>query len=74
MSDAWLVHLLSTGQAVRQEELSKLADKVFDTAYDQTQKASDLPHVRWGRIDYLTVTRLTTKWAVWQYVFNLLVL
>jgi len=25
-----------------------------------------LPHIRWGRIDYLEVTALTTKWAVWQ--------
>jgi len=54
---------------VRQDELSKLADNVFDTAYDQTLKAGDLPHIKWGRIDYLNVTRITTKWIIWQYVF-----
>ena len=61
--------LFSTGQAVKQDELSKFADNVFDTAYDQTLKAGDLPHIKWGRIDYLSVTRITTKWIVWQYVF-----
>ena len=29
---------------------------------------NDLPNVRWGRIDYMSVTYLTTKWAVWTYV------
>ena len=28
------------------------------------------PHVKWGRIDYINVTALTTKWGVWQYVFH----
>jgi hypothetical protein len=59
-----------TGQAVKQDEISKLADNVLDTAYEQTQQAGDLPHIRWGRIDYLNVTRLTTKWAIWQCVSN----
>jgi len=48
------------------EGLSKFVDEVFDTAFNKTQLAEDLPHIRWGRIDYLNVTALTTKWAVWQ--------
>ena len=62
----------STGQAAKQDDVSKLADNVFDTAYDQALQAGDLPHIRWGRIDYLNVTRVTTKWVVWQYVFALI--
>jgi hypothetical protein len=26
----------------------------------------DIPHVRFGRIDYINVTSITTKWAVWS--------
>jgi hypothetical protein len=61
----------STGQTGRQDEVSKLADNVFDTAYEQSQQVGDLPHIKWGRIDYLNVTRITTKWGVWQCVFIL---
>lgn len=28
--------------------------------------AKDLPHVRWGRIDYLAVTAITTQWLIWN--------
>ena len=49
-------------------EISKIVDKSFDDAYNDTLAAGDLPHVRWGRIDYMAVTYLTTKWAVWTYV------
>ncbi|KDQ64209.1 hypothetical protein JAAARDRAFT_74964 [Jaapia argillacea MUCL 33604] len=48
------------------EGLSKLADNHFDQAYNVTQLEGDLPNVRWGRIDYLNVTAITTKWAVWH--------
>ena len=41
-------------------------DEKFDEAYDISAKENDLPHVRWGRIDYMNVTALTTKWVVWQ--------
>jgi len=41
-------------------------DQVFDSAYNETLHGNDLPNVRWGRIDYLNVTYLTTKWNVWQ--------
>ncbi|KAJ2991139.1 hypothetical protein NUW54_g8276 [Trametes sanguinea] len=42
-----------------------MVDQSFDDAFNQTVIAKDLPNVRWGRIDYLNVTYLTTKWAVW---------
>lgn len=45
-------------------------DEKFDEAYDISVKENDLPHVKWGRIDYIDVTALTTKWGVWQYVFH----
>ncbi|KAF8645480.1 hypothetical protein AX16_007765 [Volvariella volvacea WC 439] len=60
----WL--LVVTVTASKQEGLSKIVDSVFDTAYNDTLIAGDLPHVRWGRIDYLNVTYLTTKWGLWQ--------
>lgn len=44
-------------------------DNVFDSAFNLTQVAGDLPNVRWGRIDYLNVTAITTRWSVWKYVF-----
>lgn len=48
--------------------VSKYADEMFDQAYNLTQIAGDLPEVRWGRIDYINVTAITTRWGVWQYV------
>jgi hypothetical protein len=41
---------------------------VFDSAFNVTELEGGLPGVRWGRIDYLNVTAITTKWAIWQYV------
>ena len=43
-------------------------DEIFDSAFNETQIAGDLPHLRWGRIDYFNVTAITTQWAVWQCV------
>lgn len=48
--------------------MSKFVDNMFDSAYNITQVEGDLPHVKWGRIDYFNVTYLTTKWNVWQCV------
>lgn len=56
----------STTTASGQEGVSKFVDSVFDSAYDISVKTGDLPNIRWGRIDYLNVTVLTTKWAVWS--------
>ncbi|KAF9006746.1 hypothetical protein BDQ17DRAFT_1352322 [Cyathus striatus] len=39
---------------------------LFDKAFNETQELNDLPNVRWGRIDYLNVTYITTKWNVWS--------
>ena len=54
----------------KSDGVSKFLDNVFDSAFNESQITGDLPHVRWGRMDYLNVTRITTKWAVWQCVFN----
>lgn len=48
--------------------MSHLLDQAFDEAHNQTVIAKDLKHVQWGRIDYMNVTYLTTKWGLWQYV------
>lgn len=50
------------------DPLSKYVDKEFDGAYNLSLINEDLPNVRFGRIDYLTVTRLTTRWFVWKCV------
>ncbi|KIM76429.1 hypothetical protein PILCRDRAFT_12851 [Piloderma croceum F 1598] len=60
----WFVVITTTTSG--QEGVSKYVDQVFDSAFNLTQEARDLPHVRWGRINYLNVTRLTTKWNVWS--------
>ncbi|KAF5363624.1 hypothetical protein D9756_000322 [Leucocoprinus leucothites] len=52
--------------AAKQDGISKYLDQVFDLAFNETLHKNDLPNVRWGRIDYLDVTYLTTKWNVWQ--------
>jgi hypothetical protein len=57
-----------TAGMTKEGGLSKFFDDIFDEAYNETVIANDLPDVRWGRIDYLNVTYLTTKWIVWQYV------
>ncbi|KAK1220698.1 hypothetical protein PQX77_016524 [Marasmius sp. AFHP31] len=50
----------------QQGGLSPMIDGIFDEAFSETMVSNDLPNVRWGRLDYLNVTYLTTKWAVWQ--------
>ncbi|CAK5275108.1 unnamed protein product [Mycena citricolor] len=57
--------LHSSAATNRQEGLSKFFDEAFDTAYNDTLLAGDLPHVRFARIDYLNVTYVTTKWNLW---------
>nr|GAT59704.1 predicted protein [Mycena chlorophos] len=59
----WCI-IVSSG--TRQEGLSKFFDQAFDTAYNDTLIAGDLPHVRFARIDYLNVTYITTKWGLWM--------
>ncbi|KAJ3576242.1 hypothetical protein NP233_g574 [Leucocoprinus birnbaumii] len=60
----WIAVITVT--AAKQDGISKYLDQVFDSAYNETLYQNDLPNVRWGRIDYLNVTYLTTKWNVWQ--------
>ncbi|QRV72369.1 hypothetical protein RhiJN_00383 [Ceratobasidium sp. AG-Ba] len=50
----------------KQDTMSKFVDEAFDTAYRQAIEAGDAPHVKWARIDYLTVTEITTEWMVWK--------
>lgn len=57
--------LIITVTAGQPDGISKYVDTVFDQAYNHTLEKGDLPHVRFGRIDYLDVTSITTKWAVW---------
>ncbi|KAJ7506611.1 hypothetical protein B0H11DRAFT_1794510 [Mycena galericulata] len=49
----------------RQEGISKFVDSIFDSTYNETLIAGDLPNVRFARIDYLNVTYVTTKWSLW---------
>ncbi|TFK43896.1 hypothetical protein BDQ12DRAFT_623119 [Crucibulum laeve] len=60
----WIIVISVT--AAKQDGVSKFLDTVFDSAYNESVIAGDLPHVRWGRIDYLNVTHITTKWNIWQ--------
>jgi hypothetical protein len=60
----WVIVVTVT--AAKQDGVSKFLDDVFDSAYNKTQLKGDLPNVRWGRVDYLNVTAITTKWALWQ--------
>lgn len=62
----WFLVITTTAGGQHQGGLSKLVDKQFDAAYNETVIADDLPDVRWGRIDYMNVTYLTTKWNIWQ--------
>lgn len=62
------MELNSTSAASNKAEaVSKFVDKMFDSAYNISQVEGDLPHVKWGRIDYFNVTYITTKWNIWQY-------
>ncbi|KIM57954.1 hypothetical protein SCLCIDRAFT_129315 [Scleroderma citrinum Foug A] len=58
----FLVITVTSGQP---DSLSKYIDDVFDQTFNYTLQQGGLPHIRFGRIDYLDVTALTTKWAVW---------
>ncbi|KAH9948791.1 hypothetical protein B0H21DRAFT_689421 [Amylocystis lapponica] len=58
--------LIITVSAGGKNPFSRLADGHFDKAYNLSVIENDLPNVRWGRIDYLNVTYLTTKWSIWQ--------
>ena len=64
--------LCSSVTSAKAEGISKIFDEIFDSAFNASQIAGDLPHVRWGRMDYLNITRVTTKWAVWQCVLYFL--
>ncbi|KLO08517.1 hypothetical protein SCHPADRAFT_908550 [Schizopora paradoxa] len=58
--------LVITVSSAQNEGISRYVDSEFDNAYNLTLQENDLPNVRWGRIDYMNVTALTTKWAVWR--------
>jgi len=58
--------LIVTVTSNQRTGLSAFVDEQFNAAFNMTLEENDLHHVRWGRIDYLNVTRLTTKWSVWK--------
>ncbi|KAF8841567.1 hypothetical protein BDN67DRAFT_966987 [Paxillus ammoniavirescens] len=58
--------IIITVTAGQPEGVSKFVDTTFDAAYNYTMEKGDLEHVRFGRIDYLDVTAITTRWAVWS--------
>ncbi|KAF8138838.1 hypothetical protein EV363DRAFT_1208723 [Boletus edulis] len=60
----WFIIITST--AGQPEGISKFVDESFDATYNYTLEKGDLDHVRFGRIDYLDVTLITTKWSVWS--------
>ena len=60
----------STISSAQREGISRFVDDQFDQAYNLTQEAGDLKHVKWGRIDYMNVTALTTKWSIWRCVWG----
>jgi len=60
----WIIVISVT--SARPDGISKIFDNIIDAAFNESQITGDLPHVRWGRMDYLNITRVTTKWAVWQ--------
>lgn len=55
--------------STQREGISRYVDSQFDEAFNMTQVVGDLPNVRWGRIDYMNVTSITTKWGVWRLVY-----
>jgi len=66
---SWSLHhtrVRRTTATAKKDAVSTIFDQRFDEAYDLTAKANDLAHVKWGRIDYFNVTRITTKWNVWR--------
>ena len=61
-----LLPFFSTASLGQGSGVSLYADTQFDEAYNTTLIENDMPHVRWGRIDYMNVTYLTTKWVIWK--------
>jgi hypothetical protein len=59
--------LLSNSTIGPQDPISSYFDRTYDGAYNLTLEAADAPNVRWGRIDYLDVTEITTRWVIWKY-------
>jgi len=69
----WAIIITAAAGDSLRDSLSKLMDDIFDAAYNETVLAGDIPNVRWGRIDYLNVTYLTTKWNVWSTPYLLII-
>lgn len=63
-----LVQLDLISSIGNQDPVSTYFDKTFDGAHNLTIQAGDLKHVRWARVDYLEVTEITTRWAIWKSV------
>ena len=48
------------------DSVSHFFDQTFDGAHNLTVEAQDAKNIRWGRIDYLDVTEITTRWVIWR--------
>ncbi|KAF8317011.1 uncharacterized protein EI90DRAFT_3147377 [Cantharellus anzutake] len=58
----WAI-LVSVGS---QDPVSHFFDQTFDGAHNLTVQAGDADNIRWGRVDYLDVTDITTRWVIWR--------
>ncbi|PVG00462.1 hypothetical protein CPB86DRAFT_684380, partial [Serendipita vermifera] len=48
------------------DQVSKYVDDAYDRAYDAALTNDDLSNIKWGRVDYMDVTKITTEWMVWK--------
>lgn len=62
-NDTWFM-VVTLGDP--RDPISKDVDAIYDQAFNVTLEANDTPHVKWGRVDYMDVTRVTTEWMVWK--------
>ncbi|KAG8960389.1 hypothetical protein FRC03_006586 [Tulasnella sp. 419] len=50
------------------DPLTKFVDSRFEATFNISRSAPEkaLPYVKWARINYLDVTKITTKWWIWR--------
>ncbi|EJD53657.1 hypothetical protein AURDEDRAFT_80183 [Auricularia subglabra TFB-10046 SS5] len=61
----WFLVVCASG-GPQASAVSEYVDKQFDEAYNISQIEGDLPNVRFGRVNYMEVTYITTKWGLWK--------
>lgn len=70
---SWLTFVPSCPESNRslgdtKDPVSNYFDEQYDKVFDMALLTKELPNIMWGRIDYMTVTRLTSEWMIWKYV------